>query len=136
MLFCSVTLGTCEFDHKFIVCTNLLCQVILCLDFAQNFRTGIDWNNQGHLCLHQNHKTLVYSIQVNHKENSVIYSADSNKTILISDSNVILPFQTIAMLPAKSTSLTGTMPDKSANEIANPFSVHRKLFFICAQKWY
>ena len=38
-------LGTCEFEHKFIVCKHLLHPVILGLDLSQDFRVEIDWNN-------------------------------------------------------------------------------------------
>ena len=95
-----VILGACEFDNKLVVCKYLLCQVILGLDFAQNFRVQIDWNNQGHLYLHQDHIPLIYSIQANPK-NSAIYSADCNKTRLISVSSELLSSQTIPDFPEK-----------------------------------
>ena len=58
---CSVTLGAHEFKYRVIVCKHHLCPVILDLDFDQEFMVGIDWNNQGQIHLHQDHKPLTYS---------------------------------------------------------------------------
>ena len=55
IVICSVMLGAHEIYHKFIVCENLLCLSVLGLDFPQNVRIGIDWNNQGQLYLCQDH---------------------------------------------------------------------------------
>ena len=57
---CSLILGAHEFECKFIVCKHLLCPIILGFDFAQDFRVGMDLNNQGQLYLNQDHKTLTY----------------------------------------------------------------------------
>ena len=46
VVICSLILGSHEFKIKFIACKNLSCPVILGLYFAQDFRVGIDWNNQ------------------------------------------------------------------------------------------
>ena len=51
-------IGACELEQKFIVWKHLLCPVILKLDFIQDFRVGIDRNEQGQLYLHQDHKPL------------------------------------------------------------------------------
>ena len=61
VVICFITLGACELEHRCIVCKQLLHQVILGLDFAQDFQVGIVWNNQGQLYLHQNHKWPTYS---------------------------------------------------------------------------
>ena len=40
-------LGPYKFEHKFTAYKHLLHQVILGLDFAQDFWVGINWNNKG-----------------------------------------------------------------------------------------
>ena len=37
IIMCSLILGACEFEHRFIACKHVLCPVILGLDFAQDF---------------------------------------------------------------------------------------------------
>ena len=64
---------------------------------------------------------LKHLIEASSKENSASDSADCNETILISESNILLTFQNMEVLPAKSTSVTGTKLDKFTNVIANPF---------------
>ena len=63
----------------------------------------------------------MHSIQANSKQNSAIDSADDNKTRLIRESNILLPSNPIAVLPAKSTRLTDERLDKFKNVIVNPF---------------
>ena len=70
---CSIKLNSLDSHHKFIVCKYPLHSVNLALDFSKGFRIGIDWNSHGQLYLHQDHKPLMYSIQVNHHYNIAIY---------------------------------------------------------------
>ena len=58
--------------HKFIVCKYFLCPVILGLDFAQDFRVGIDRKNQGQLYLHQDHKPLTYSKPSSSQDSTIL----------------------------------------------------------------
>ena len=61
IIICSMTLDEHEFDHRFIVYIHVIYPIILGLDFTPDFNVGIDWNNQGQLYIHQDHKPLAYS---------------------------------------------------------------------------
>ena len=78
VVICSITLGAHEFEHKFIVCKHFLHPVILGLDFTQDFRAGIDWNNQGQFYLHQDHKPLTYS-RLSSTKDLIIYLVITRK---------------------------------------------------------
>ena len=45
IVLCSIKLGSCEFNHKFLLYRNLSV-VILDLDFAKCFSVGTKWNAQ------------------------------------------------------------------------------------------
>ena len=119
VVICSATLGACEFEHRFKVCKHLLCPVLLGSDFAQEFRIGINCNNQGQLYLHQDHKLLIYS-RVSYTKDLAIYSVACNEA---SETNVLLATWTIVVVPAESNNIMGTKPDKFANVIANSFCI-------------
>ena len=84
-----------------MVCKTFLHSVILGLAFAKCFRVGIDWNIHGQLYMHQDHKPLTYSSQVNPKDNLVIYSTYCTETRIIHESNALLPSRTRAVTPKK-----------------------------------
>ena len=62
--------------------------VILGLDFAQDFRVGIGWKNQGQLYLHQDHKPLTYS-KPDTKDS--IFLVECKEARWISKTNILLP---------------------------------------------
>ena len=101
---CSLVLDACEFEHRFISCKNLIHLVILGLDFAQDFRVGIDWNRKSQLYLHQDHIPLTYS-----------------KPNLSKD--IFLPLLATAVVLTKSTNSLKTLGTKNriAYVIVNPF---------------
>ena len=72
------------------MCKHLLHTVILGLDFAQNLRVGLDWNNEGQLCLHQDHKFLTY-LRPSSARDLEIYSVDYNNARVFSEINVLSP---------------------------------------------
>ena len=115
----SITLGAYKFEHKFIVCKHLLCGVISGLYFTQYFWVGIDWNDQGQLYLHQDHRPITYSRPSPSKEweNLLVQCSEDR---VIRETEVILPPQKIAAVATKSSTITGTK-EKFTNVMANLF---------------
>ena len=85
----SLLLVAHEFEHKFIVCKYLLHPVVLGLDFAQDFRVGIDWNYQGHLYLHKDLKSLTYT-KPSPSKYPTIFSVECDEARLISTTNILI----------------------------------------------
>ena len=83
---CSLLLGVHEIEHNFIVCKHLFHPIIL--DFAQDFKAGIDWNHQGHLYLHQDQNPLTYSKPSSSKY-TTIFSVKCDEVTLISGTNIL-----------------------------------------------
>ena len=126
---CSLLLGAHKFENKFIVCKHLLHHVILGLDFAQDFKVGIDWNHQGHLYLNQDHKPLPYS-KLSPSKDPKTFSVEYDEARLIGRTNILILPQAIVAALAKGTNrlyISG-VKDKAANVIANLFLCNKSLF--------
>ena len=121
VVICLLKPDTCEFEHKVILSKHLLCPVILGLDFAQDFRVGIDRNNWGQLYLHQDHKPLMYSKPSSSKDCTII-SVKFNEDIDKQNKHNLTP-QTKEVGVTKSTQSLNILgiKDKIANVIANTF---------------
>ena len=85
---------------------------VLGLDIAKCFGVEKVCNSYGQLYLHQGHRPLTYTIQVSPQDILAISSPDCTKTRLISESNVLLPSQTIALIPTKITFQDKTYQEK------------------------
>ena len=88
-------LGTYEYEHKFIVCKQLLG-----LEFVQNFKVGIEQSHLGHLYLHQDDKLLAYS-KPNPSKDPTLFSVECDEAILISRTNILVFPKPIAAVFAK-----------------------------------
>ena len=40
-------INTKQFEHMFIMCQNLKQPLLFCMNFAENYRIGIDWDHNG-----------------------------------------------------------------------------------------
>ena len=109
IILCSFILGAQKLEHKFVECKSLLHPFLLGLDFAPEFRVGMDWNSQGQLYLYQDHKPLTYS-KANSSQDSTILLTESKEARLINKTNILLPPQTIAVALTKV--LTGHAPQE------------------------
>ena len=98
---CSIRLGSCIFQHHFIVCQSLMCAGILGIDFAKSCWIGTYWNGSGQVHLHQDHKLLTYSMTANQRDTSVVCPADCVDFQLVIQSKVLIPTETIALIPTK-----------------------------------
>ena len=86
-----MSFGLQKFCHHFIFCGNLLRTVFLGLAFAKYFKVRIDWDSQEKLYLHQDCKSLTYSMTGKSKTDNSIYSTDCSEVRLITKLKVVLP---------------------------------------------
>ena len=84
---CKITLGKCQYKHKFIVCRNIKRTMILGLDFLRKFRIQTGWAPDGGFQIIAPNQETVEAIRVYHRGPTVKLK---HQTILPPRSLVVL----------------------------------------------
>ena len=119
-LECSVKIQERVYQHKFIVCQNMVSAVILGIDFLRKFDIRISWRDQGQIKLKEGTNDLIHSIS-----EAVHYPVSLSKDVTVPP-RTVASVVTLTDLPKPETKIMYKMiteddpPDPGGSAITYP----------------
>ena len=119
-LECSVKIQEQVYEHKFIVCQNMVSAVILGIDFLRNFDIRISWGDQGRIKLKEGTNDLIHSVP-----EAVHYPMSLSKNVTVPP-RTVASVVTLTDLPEPETKIMYKMitaddpPDPGGSAITYP----------------
>ena len=136
-LECSVKIQERVYQHKFIVCQNMVSAVILGIDFLRKFYIRISWGDQGRIKLKEGTNNLIHSVS-----EAVHYPVSLSKNVTVPQ-RTVASVVTLTDLPEPETKIMYKMitaddpPDPGGSAITYPLCYATMVGGKqkCAQSW-